>query len=54
MEAPRDGSMSGDSRSVGSEKKFSCQKGYRLEGSKKRICTEAGTWDGVEAVCVGQ
>ncbi|KAI0239248.1 Sushi domain-containing protein 2 [Lamellibrachia satsuma] len=54
LETPQGGSMSGSSRSIGSVTTFSCQKGYRLEGSMKRVCTEAGTWDGAEAVCVAE
>ena len=33
---------------------FSCDRGYRLQGSARRRCTTQGTWDGVNAKCVGQ
>ena len=48
------GSNQGSNDVVDSVVTFSCDRGYRLQGSARRTCTTQGTWDGVNAVCVGQ
>ena len=54
LEAPSHGSKQGSNETVDSVVTFTCDRGYRLQGSLKRQCTERGTWDGVEPMCVGQ
>ena len=54
LDLPSHGSKQGTSNVVGSVMSFSCDRGYRLQGSASRTCTTEGTWDGVEAQCVGQ
>ena len=54
MNTPSHGSKQGSSDVVDSVVTFSCDRGYRLQGSASRTCTTNGTWDGVNAECVGQ
>ena len=54
LEAPSHGSKQGSNVTVDSVVTFTCDGGYRLEGTLKRKCADHGTWDGVEAKCVGQ
>ena len=54
LNAPNRGSMLGSNDVVASVVTFSCDRGYRLQGSARRTCTTQGTWDGVNAECVGQ
>ena len=39
---------------VGSRATFSCNSGYRLEGSQTRICQASARWSGTQASCVGE
>ena len=50
---PSNGSNEGNNDLVDSVVTFSCDHGYRLQGSANRTCTTQGTWDGVSAVCEG-
>ena len=54
LDAPSHGSKQGSSDVVDSVVTFSCDRGYRLQGSANRMCTTQGTWDVLEAKCVGQ
>ena len=54
LHAPNHGSMEDSSDAVDTVVTFSCDRGYRLQGSEKRKCTTQGTWDGVETKCIGQ
>ena len=54
LHAPNHGSMEDNTDAVDTVVTFSCDRGYRLQGSEKRKCTTQGTWDGVEAKCIGQ
>ena len=54
LNAPFHGSKQGSSDVVDSVVSFSCDRGYRLQGSEERKCITNGTWDGVKADCVGQ
>ena len=54
LNAPSHGSKQGNNDVVDSVVTFSCNRGYRLQESEKRTCTTQGTWDGVNAKCVGQ
>ena len=53
LEAPTNGSKVGSDDLMGSDMTFSCDSGFRLEGSVQRNCTEEGAWDGVETKCIG-
>ena len=50
---PFHGSKQGSNEVVDSVMSFSCDRGYRLDGSARRTCTTQGTWDGVNTECVG-
>ncbi|XP_052776199.1 sushi, von Willebrand factor type A, EGF and pentraxin domain-containing protein 1-like isoform X1 [Mya arenaria] len=39
------------SRSVGSEAVFTCNEGYRLHGTERRVCREGGIWEGTDPYC---
>ena len=54
LETPAHGSKQGGGDAVGSVVAFTCDTGYHLEGSTQRECSPAGTWDGVEARCIGK
>ena len=54
LDVPSHGSKQGTSNVVDSVVTFSCDRGYRLQGSENRTCTSDGTWDGEEAQCNGQ
>ena len=54
LDAPDHGIEQSSNDVVDSVMSFSCDHGYRLQGSANRTCTTQGTWDGVEAKCVGQ
>ena len=54
LKTPSRGSRHGNSDVVNSTVKFSCDHGFRLEGSVQRNCTDEGTWDGVDTTCIGQ
>ena len=54
LNTPSHGSKQGSNDVVDSVVSFSCDHGYRLEGSARRTCATQGIWDGVEAKCVGQ
>lgn len=41
-----------DGAEVGDTCLFACDRGYVLDGSDSRQCTDDGTWTGVEALCV--
>ena len=54
LNAPSHGSKQGSSDAFDSVVTFSCNRGYRLQGSASRKCLADELWDGVEAQCVGQ
>ena len=54
LDVPSHGNKQGTSNVIDSVMSFSCDRGYRQQGSARRTCTSEGTWDGVEAQCVGQ
>ena len=54
LDAPDHGVEQSSNDVVDSVVSFSCDRGYRLQGSANRTCTTQGTWDGVETMCVGQ
>jgi len=54
LDAPSHGSKQGDNDTVDSVMSFSCNRGFRFQGSLNRTCTTQGTWDGVEAKCAGK
>ncbi|KAK2168422.1 hypothetical protein NP493_1225g00033 [Ridgeia piscesae] len=54
LNAVSHGSKQGSNDVVDAVVLFSCDRGYRLQGSARRTCTRNGTWDGVNAECVGQ
>ena len=51
LETPSHGTKYGPNDVVGSQMTFSCNSGYRLEGSEQRHCKEDGQWDGTNATC---
>ena len=51
LEAPSNGTKHGSSDVVDSTMTFSCDVGFRLEGSEQRHCTEDGHWNGTKATC---
>ena len=51
LEAPSNGTKHGSSDVVDSTMAFSCDVGFRLEGSEQRHCTEDGHWNGTKATC---
>ena len=54
LDEPNHGSKEASNDLVGAVVTFSCDHGYRLNGSAKRTCTTQGTWNGAAAKCVGQ
>ena len=54
LNEPNHGSKQGSNDVVDSVVSFACDRGYKLQGSDIRKCTTQGTWDGVNAVCIGQ
>ena len=54
LNVPSHGSKQGNNDTVDSVVLFSCDRGYRLQGSAERKCSTLGTWDGEAPNCVGQ
>ena len=54
LETPTHGSKIGSNDVVDSVVTFSCDYGFRLNGSALRNCTDQETWDGKVTTCVGQ
>ena len=54
LNAPYHGRKQDSNDVVDSVVSFSCDYGFRIQGSANRTCTTEGTWDGVEASCTGQ
>ncbi|KAI0240570.1 hypothetical protein LSAT2_008699 [Lamellibrachia satsuma] len=52
LAALQNGTKNGTSPVAGSVVTFSCNAGFRLEGSPTRTCSETGSWDGRETTCV--
>ncbi|KAM9330911.1 sushi domain-containing protein 2 [Gastrophryne carolinensis] len=52
LEHPKNGKKEGTTYLVNSNLTFTCNKGYRLQGSSVRICQEDGTWSGENTQCV--
>ncbi|XP_053329471.1 sushi domain-containing protein 2 [Spea bombifrons] len=52
LKPPANGKKEGTSYLASSEVRFTCNKGYVLVGSSKRICQMDGTWSGQETQCV--
>ncbi|XP_033114888.1 CUB and sushi domain-containing protein 2-like isoform X2 [Anneissia japonica] len=51
LEAPENGVMIGDKFYRQQVLLFSCNEGYKLSGSRRRVCNGAGRWSGKEASC---
>ena len=51
LAAPSNGTKQGSSDVVDSTMTFSCDVGFRLEGSDQRHCREDGHWNGTKATC---
>lgn len=51
--APKNGRIecTSDSYIIDSECTFSCDVGFTLVGSRKRVCLPIGYWDGLPAFC---
>ncbi|KAI0221189.1 hypothetical protein LSAT2_027418 [Lamellibrachia satsuma] len=49
---PSNGTKNESSILLGGVVTFSCNDGFRLEGSAQRTCTEQGEWSGVDVSCV--
>ena len=54
LETPSNGSQISNTDVVDSVAAFSCDYGFRLDGSAQRSCTNDGNWNGIEATCIGQ
>ena len=54
LETPSNGTQNSSTDVVDSVATFSCDYGFRLDGSAQRSCTNDGYWNGIEATCVGQ
>ncbi|KAI0237989.1 Protein mesh [Lamellibrachia satsuma] len=52
LKTPSNGTKNGSSPLVGATANFSCNGGFRLEGSAQRTCTEHGEWSGTDVICV--
>ena len=53
LQAPKSGSISQGFGEYGTTVTFSCSSGYRIKGSKERVCQGNGQWSGVEPACEG-
>ena len=51
LDAPSNGSSSGDLTVYPNGVRFSCDPGFLLVGSSKRVCMANGTWSGFETSC---
>ena len=49
--AAEGGKMSGGGLTYGSVRTFSCNIGYKLGGSSRRMCHAAGSWSGTISFC---
>lgn len=50
---PEHGHLFGDTYSVGSEVRFSCEEGFQLTGVTKLTCMESGEWSHPIPYCEG-
>ena len=53
LDVPVNGTKSGNETTYPNEVIFSCDKGFNLRGSTKRMCTTEGIWSGVKTFCEG-
>jgi len=49
---PQNGAVAQQGESIGSVAKYTCNKGYVLEGDAERYCTDTGKWSEVARRCV--
>ena len=54
LKTPSNGRQNSNTDVADSVATFSCDYGFRLDGSAQRSCTNEGNWNGTEAICVGQ
>ena len=55
LETPSNGQQHFPDKSVeGAIASFTCDKGYKLEGSAERTCQGNGEWTGTDATCVSK
>ncbi|KAI0239250.1 hypothetical protein LSAT2_010018 [Lamellibrachia satsuma] len=52
LSSPLNGNKVGNSPLAYATVAFSCNDGFRLQGSAQRTCTEEGTWTGEKATCI--
>ena len=53
VDAPRNGSLSGESTVFPNSLQFQCDVGFILQGSTIRTCQATGTWSGWKTSCLG-
>ncbi len=51
LSAPDNGRVDVTGTSVGSTATYSCNRGYKLEGERVRVCQSSGEWSGLEPYC---
>ena len=54
VKTPSNGAKNDSSPLLGTVVTFSCNDGFRLEGSVQRICMALGKWSGTDVNCVGE
>ena len=54
IEAPINGSLSGNLTVFPNSIQFECDRGFILSGSSLRTCQANGTWDGLKTTCSGK
>ena len=52
LPAPTNGFVTGTGTAPKSVRTFTCEAGYDLQGSAKRLCQADLTWSGTDAQCV--
>ncbi|KAK2845374.1 hypothetical protein Q7C36_010228 [Tachysurus vachellii] len=52
LQPPKHGGKEGTVYLKGANVRFSCKSGYRLYGSRERVCQEDGRWSGEDTHCV--
>lgn len=54
LDAPTNGSSSGDLTVFPNTKYFTCDLGFLMGGSSERACQANGTWSGTNTTCSGE
>ena len=54
INAPTNGSVTGNKTIFPNSAQFGCDSGFILRGSKVRNCQANGSWDGIETLCNGK